>query len=123
MSQQIFSIGIKAKELMFKVLDATTCRNKYPVRFRRLSDILQSTAMDIYCHSTDANVIKADTPQRKTARFDLQTSVISSCDKFLSLAEYSYHAKLISENTCEKWTGLASDIKYMTLSWRNKTGS
>lgn len=120
MPEKRFIIGEKASELMTSVLDITTSKSHYPVRFRRLSDKLQGCAIDIYCLSEDANSIKTDTQKRKDARFDMQTSVISCCNKFLKLAEYSLHAKLISEATCDSWSSLVADIKYMTLSARSK---
>lgn len=106
--------------MMTSVLDITTSKSHYPVRFRRLSDKLQESALDIYCLSEDANGIKTDTQKRKDTRFDLQTSVISCCNKFQKLAEYSLHAKLISESTSDLWSSLATDIKYMTLAARSK---
>lgn len=120
MAEYVFGIGDKSKDLLNRVLDATTNRKKYPVKFRPLIDRLQEIVLDIHCFALDANSIKADTQKRKDCRYDLQTQVVSCCDKFLSLTEYSLHAKLISASTCDTWSGLATDIKYMTLSWRSK---
>ena len=120
MNEKRFLIGDKACELMTSVLDITTSKSHYPVRFRRLSDRLQECAIDIYCFSEDANGVKTDTQKRVEARYDLQTKVISCCNKFQKLAEYSLHAKLIGGTTCDKWSSLATDIKYMTLAARSK---
>jgi len=120
LSDRTFAIGDKAKELMTSVFDMTTSRNHYPVKFKRLSDKLQECALNIHSCATDANGIVANSPSRKDRKYDLQTSVVSNCDKLMSYIEYSLHAKLISGATCEKWTGLVKDIKFMTLSWRSK---
>lgn len=113
-----FEIGNKAETLLFKVFDATTCRDKYPVRYRRLADRLQECVLDIHSDVLDANAYKLDTPTHKARRYDLQTSAITRCNKFLSLVKYSFHANLISSATSEEWTSLVHDIKYMVLAWR-----
>ena len=110
----VFDLGVKAEQLYFNIFDITTSRDHYPVRHRRLADKLQEYALEIHSNIIDANSLKNDNPQR----FVLQTSVISTCDKLLSLTKYSVYAKLISFATSEKWTGLIHDIKYMTLAWR-----
>lgn len=120
MATNALNIGIKSKDLLTRVFDATTSRNKYPVKFRRLADKLQECVLEIHCAAMDANNIKADTPRRKECKYDLQTKVVAGCEKFLSLTEYSLHARLIGAMTSECWAGLATDIKYMTLSWRSK---
>ena len=118
MEEQKFEIGSKAEQLYFKVFDATTNRQHYPVRFRRLADKLQEVSLEIYSDLMDANSFKTDTIQHRTARFDLQTKAITKCNKFLSLTKYSLHAKLISFATSEEWTQLAHDVKFMSLAWR-----
>lgn len=113
-----FEIGNEAEQLYFSVFDLTTNRNRYPVKFRRLADKLQEYALDIHSDVLDANSFKTDSMQHKVKRYDLQTSAITKCNKFLSLVKYSLHAQLISFSTSEKWTSLVHDIKYMTLAWR-----
>ena len=118
MSESTFQLVDKAEQLVFAVLDITTNRSHYPVKFRRLSDRLQEYVLNIQSSVIDANSIKPDTEFRKARRFELQTQAIAGCNKFLSLTKYSLHAKLISSSTSEVWTGLAHDIKFMALAWR-----
>ena len=118
MEESQFEIGNKAEKLYFAVFDVTTNRQHYPVRFRRLSDKLQEYALDVYSNLIDANSFKADTPQHRVTKYDLQTKAITTCNKFLSLTRYSLHAKLISFATSEEWTQLAHDVKFMSLAWR-----
>ena len=120
MADKTFTIGEKAKELMTSILDITTSRSHYPIKFKRVSDRLQECALNIYCLSVDANGIVANTQGRKDKKYDLQTEIVTNCDKLLSFAEYSLNTHMISGSICEKWTGLAKDIKFMTLSWRSK---
>ena len=118
MSELKFEIGNKAEQLYFSVFDITTNRSHYPVKFRRLADRLQEYALDIHSDLLDANAYKHDTLQHTTRRYDLQTSAITKCNKFISLVKYSLNSRLISVATAEKWTGLVHDIKFMTLAWR-----
>ena len=76
--------------------------------------------MNIYCLAIDANNIQMNTQYRKEKKYDLQTGVISNCDKILALIEYSFRKNMISGSTCESWTALVRDIKYMTIAWRSK---
>lgn len=116
--EQKFEIANKAEKLYFSVFDYTTNRQHYPVRFRRLGDRLQEYALDIHSDLLDANSFTADTIQHKAKRYELKTSAITKCNKFLSLTKYSLHAHLISFATSEAWTELVNDIKFMTLAWR-----
>lgn len=116
--EQTFEIGDKAEKLYFEVFDLTTNRNSYPVKFRRLADRLQEYALDVYSDVMNANSFKTDSIQHRQSRYDFQTSVVTKCNKILSLTKYSLHTHLISAATSEKWSKLAKDIKYMTLAWR-----
>lgn len=113
-----FEIGNKAELLYYSVFDLTTNRQHYPVKFRRLADKLQEYALDIHGDVLDANAYPTDSYEHKQKRWDLQTSAITKCNKFLSLTKYSLHAHLISAATSEKWVALAHDVKFMTLRWR-----
>ncbi len=116
-----FKLADKAENLYFDVFNITTNRDHYPVKYRRMADKLQEYALDIYNDIMDANSFISDTPQHKVKRFDLQTSAITKCNKFLSLVKYSVHAKLISFAKSEEWTKKAHDIKNMALAWRKNT--
>lgn len=113
-----FEIGNKAEQLYFGVFDVTTNRKHYPIKFRKLADYMQTCALDIHNGVISANSIKTDSAQHKVRKYDLQTQVIADCNKFLSLIKYSTHAGLISFATSETWTGLAHDVKFMTIAWR-----
>lgn len=116
--EQKFEIAEKSEALYFSVFDITTNRDHYPVRYQRLSKRLQDYALDIHEDVLDANAYRADSPAHKAKRYELQTKAITDCNKFLSLAKYSLHARLISYATSELWTELAHSIKNMALAWR-----
>ncbi|MBQ8630000.1 MAG: hypothetical protein IJ421_11075 [Prevotella sp.] len=122
MSEEVrFEIGNKAEQLYFSVFDITTIRQHYPVRYRRIADKLQEISLNIYGYLLDANSYVPDSEGHRAKRIEKQTLAITECNKFLSLVRYSLHAKLISAAMSEQWTGLAYDIKHMTLAWRKKT--
>ena len=74
--------------------------------------------MDIYEFLTDANTLQIET--EKQERIALQTKTISTCNKLSTLAELSMKLDLVGMNTIEHWQKLISDVKYMTVAWRNK---
>ena len=113
-----FDIGDKSKQLMFKVFDATTDKSHYPSKFCQLASKLQEYVLNIHSNVLDANSFRTDSVEHKQKRFDLQTEAITNVNKFLDLTDYSFSRNRISAATCEEWTGLAHDIKFMTLAWR-----
>lgn len=115
-----FEIANKAERLYFSIIDITTCRQHYPVRFRRIADKLQECSISIYCNIIDANSYTTELYEQKRKKWDCQTQAINECNKLLSLIKYSLHANLISAATSEKWTSAVCDVKYMTLHWREK---
>ena len=113
-----FEIVDKAEKLMYHVLDMTTNRKNYPVKYRRVADHLQLFGINLVSYIVSANTIWSSTAESKRRKAELQTQAIAELDKFLLLAKYSLHANLISAATAEKWTALAHDVKYMTIAWR-----
>lgn len=103
---------------MFHVLDTTTGRKNYPVKFRRVADSLQLFSINVVSYIVSANTIRSTTSEGKRRKAELQTDAISELDKLLSLTKYSLHASLISAAVAEKWAALAHDVKYMTIAWR-----
>lgn len=113
-----FEIGVKSENLLFSVFDITTNRSHFPVKFRRLADKMQEYALQLHSDLLDANSIVPNCDTNRRIKFELQTSAISICNKFMALVKYVLHSRLISSVTAEKWVSLVSDIKYMTLAWR-----
>lgn len=114
-----FEIGDKAEKLLFSVFDLTTNRKSYPVKYRRLADFLQMTCLNIASAINKANLAKqSGAPDWRERRVVLQTTALGELENFQLVAKYSLHAGLISAATAELWSGMAHDIKYMTLAWR-----
>ena len=115
-SETKFQVEVKAEKLYFRIFDLTTCRQHYPVRFRRLSDRMQEYALLIHSDIVEANSLIGDT--NKYHRYELQTRAITNCNKLFSLIKYSLHSNLISAAVAEELSKVLQDVKYMTLAWR-----
>lgn len=116
-----FLLGDKAEKLYFSVLDETSNRKHFPVKFRRLADRMQEYALDIHSDIMEANGMRTDSVSNKVRRYDTQTRVITRCSKFMSLVKYCLHAKLIGSSLAEQWAEMINDVKYMTLAWRKES--
>lgn len=53
-------------------------------------------------------------------RLSMIYAVLDDCDLLLALIEESQKAGYISIKRMEHWSKLVTDVKYMTLSWKNK---
>lgn len=113
-----FLIGAKAEDLLSAVFDITTSKKHTPVRFVRLAHRLEDYVLNIHSGVLSANNLRIDILSQKQKRYDLQTDVISDCDKAESLVNYICRKQLISNAVCESIVGLLCDIRNMTLSWR-----
>lgn len=109
---------IKAKKLCVHTIKVTSNCNKFPKKYRfTLCDKLQNKAMSIYEYLLEANrTLLAD----KAARSELQTKAILYCDELLFYIEMCLELQIIQPNSAEYWSGLVSDIKFMTIAWRSK---
>ena len=74
--------------------------------------------MDAYEFILDANRLNLSTS--KAIRLELQSKAINSCDKLSSYIEISMNLGIIGSKTVEHWQNQINDVKYMTISWREK---
>lgn len=118
MTEQKLNVIVKAIKLMEYTMTITSNRKRYPVKYIQLIKRIQNKSMDIYEFLMEANRLNIDTS--KADRLELQTKVITSCDKLSCFVEMSMNLKLIGSNTVESWQKQISDIKYMTIAWREK---
>jgi len=110
----------KAKVLFDRTLTLTSNRKKFPAKFRIFVERIQNTSMDIYENLTDANRMNLSVPEERNNRMKLQRKVIGNCDKLNFYIEIAQNHKLISVESCDSWSGLCCDVKYMTIAWKNK---
>ena len=54
-------------------------------------------------------------------RIKYQSLTIENCEVMLTLIEALLDIAVISNHTCEVWSKMCMDIKYMTMAWRKRT--
>lgn len=109
---------IKAKKLCVHTIKVTSNSKKFPKKYRfTLCDKMQNKAMSIYEYLLEANRTLLS---EKVVRNDLQTKAIINCDELLFYIEMCLDLEIIQPNSAEFWSGLVSDIKFMTIAWRSK---
>ena len=118
MVEQKLDVIVKSIKLMEYTMTITSNRKRYPVKYIQLIKRIQNKSMDIYEFLMEANRLNIDTS--KMERLELQTKTITSCDKLSCFVEMSMNLNLIGSNTAENWQKQISDIKYMTIAWREK---
>ena len=118
MAEQKLDVIIKAGNLMEYSMRVTSNRKRYPVKYIQLVKRIQNKSMDIYEFLLEANRLKIDTS--KAERLELQTKVITSCDKISRFIEMSMNLGIIGSDVVEHWQKLIDDVKYMTIAWREK---
>ena len=118
MAEQKLDVINKATSLMEYTIRITSNRKRYPSKHIQLVKRIQNKSMDIYEFLLDANRSNLYTDKNK--RIALQTSAISACDKLSCFIEISMNLNLIGSDTVEAWQKKINDVKYMTISWREK---
>lgn len=107
---------IKAIGLIDHTLELTSNCKRFPKKYRfTLCDRMLNKSMDIYELLMEANRTHLS---NKALRNELQTKAIMSCDKLLTYIEICLKREIIGANSAEYWSGLVSDIKFMTIKWR-----
>lgn len=107
---------IKSIELMEYTMRVTSNRKKFPIKYISLIQRIQNTCMDIYESLMEAN--RCSIIDKKKERLDLQTLVITLCDRLSCYVELSMNLNIIGSRVAEYWQGKIVDIKYMTIAWR-----
>lgn len=110
----------KAKILFDRTLTLTSNRKRFPAKFRIFVERIQNISMDIYENLVDANGMNLNVLEERKKREELQTRTIRDCNKLNFYIEISQNHNLISIESCDSWSKLCCDVKYMTVSWRSK---
>ena len=118
MAEQKLDVITRAAKLMEHTFVITSNRKRYPMKYIQLIKKIQNTSIDIYELLMDAN--RTNLFNAKDARIELQTKAITSCDKLSCFVEMSMNLNLVGSDTVCYWQQLISDVKYITISWREK---
>lgn len=118
MNDSKLDVIVKSIELMKYTMTITSNRKRYPIKYITLVKRIQNTCMNIYEFLLDANRLNIEIA--KLERYELQTKVITACDKLSCYAELSLNLNIVGSETITHWQKLINDVKYMSISWRSK---
>lgn len=119
MAENDLKVIVKAKELAVHSFKLTSNCNRYPKKYRHsLVDRIQIKSLDIFDTLLEANRINNVT--RKQERCDAITKAITMCDQLLFLIELSMELNLLNDKSTEYWSKMVTDVKYMSIAWRNR---
>ncbi len=81
---------------------------------------IQDKAVDIYECALEANELNLLDAQEFKERQRLQAKAMTYCKELLFFIELSHEQGFISTNSCEYWSKLALDVKYMLAAWKKR---
>lgn len=112
------AVFAKAKDLIDHTLNLTDNTNRFPkkVRFTYVNR-MQDYAIGIFEGLLQANELDLAIPAERSQRLSLQRQVMTKCKLLLYMIELSYKQHYINAASCEYWSKLVFDVKYMTAAW------
>lgn len=111
----------KAKDLVRHSFVLTSNSKRYPKKYRfTLVNRIQDKAMLIYECLLEANELNLSIPDEREKRLSFQSKALTYCKELLFLIELSLELQLLGADSCEFWTKMAFDVKYMTAAWYKK---
>ena len=87
---------------------------------RQLVNRIQDKAVDIYECVLEANELDLRDAQEYRQRQKLQAKALTYCKELLFFIELSQEMGFISMSSCEYWSKLALEVKYMTTAWKKR---
>ena len=101
-----FNVIVKAKDLVKHTFTITNST--------------QDKAVDIYECVLEANELDLRDAQEYRQRQKLQAKALTYCKELLFFIELSQEMGFISMSSCEYWSKLALEVKYMTTAWKKR---
>ena len=109
-----FNVIVKAKDLVKHTFTITNSTERYPKKYRfMLVNRIQDKAVDIYECVLEANELDLRDAQEYRQRQKLQAKALTYCKELLFFIE-------LSMSSCEYWSKLALEVKYMTTAWKKR---
>jgi hypothetical protein len=116
-----FNVIVKAKDLVKHTFTITNSTERYPKKYRfTLVNRIQDKAVDIYECVLEANELDIRDAQEYRQRQKLQAKALTYCKELLFFIELSQEMGFISMSSCEYWSKLALEVKYMTTAWKKR---
>ncbi len=111
----------KAKDLVKHTYTVTNSTTKFPKKYRfTLVNRMQNRVIDIYECLLEANELNLNIPIEKQQRQALQAKALTYCKELLFFIELSFEMQFISAGSCEYWSKLTLDVKYMASAWKKR---
>lgn len=105
-----FNVIVKCKDLIKHTFTITNSTERFPKKYRfTLVNRIQDKAVDIYECALEANELNLLDAQEFKERQRLQAKALTS-----------HEQGFISTNSCEYWSKLALDVKYMLAAWKKR---
>lgn len=116
-----FNVVVKAKDLVKHSFTVTNSTQKFPKKYRfTLVNRIQDKAVDIYEMTLEANELDLRQADEFRQRQRLQAKALTYCKELLFFIELSHEMGFISFDSCEYWSKLALEAKYMIAAWRKR---
>lgn len=116
-----FNVIVKAKDLVKHTFTITNSTERYPKKYRfTLVNRIQDKAVDIYECALEANELNLLDAQEFKERQRLQAKAMTYCKELLFFIELSHEQGFISTSSCEYWSKLVLDVKYMLAAWKKR---
>ena len=116
-----FNVIVKAKDLVKHTFTITNSTERYPKKYRfTLVNRIQDKAVDVYECVLEANELDLRDAQEYRQRQKLQAKALTYCKELLFFIELSQEMGFISMSSCEYWSKLALEVKYMTTAWKKR---
>ena len=94
---------------------------RFPKKYRfTLVNRIQDKAVDIYECALEANELNLLDAQEFKERQRLQAKAMTYCKELLFFIELSHEQGFISTSSCEYWSKLVLDVKYMLAAWKKR---
>lgn len=111
----------KVKDLVKHTFNITNSTEHYPKKYRfTLVNRIQDRVIDIYECLLEANELNLADRVEREQRQRLQAKALTYCKELLYFIELSLEMKFISMQSCEYWSKMALDVKYMATAWKKK---
>ena len=94
---------------------------RYPKKYRfTLVNRIQDKAVDIYEMTLEANELDLRQADEFRQRQRLQAKAMTYCKELLFFIELSQEMGFISMKSCNFWSKLVLDVKYMVAAWKKR---
>lgn len=112
------AVFAKCRDLISYTLNITNNTKRFPKKVRfTITNRIQDKVISLYEYLLEANEIFPRNDQEKYKREQLQRHALTLCKELLFLIDLSFQQHFINAKSCEYWTKLVLNVKYMTAKW------